>query len=145
MTKTVNKQFQDVRDWKAIRGVGESSQTLDKRLQTQFQRVQQEVTEIHEAIVLEDWEEFQDAIGDTIVTLINIADIAGYNAEDCLAKAFDVIKNRKGITTEASDFIRYGKLSDELKKVCDEQQGSPGNEYFTDEMLQVLEPKDFKE
>jgi len=58
------KEFEEVREWKEIRGIGaENGLSLDKRLQSQFQRVQQEVTEIHEAIVLEDWDEFIDAIG----------------------------------------------------------------------------------
>ena len=97
------KEFEEVRQWKKIRGIGaDNGMSLDKRLQSQFQRVQQEVSEIHEAIVLEDWDEFIDAIGDSIVTLINIADIKGLNAEDCLAKAFDVI---------SLDFRGHGKSS----------------------------------
>jgi NTP pyrophosphatase (non-canonical NTP hydrolase) len=139
------KEFEDVRQWKKIRGIGgNDSVSLDKRLQSQFQRVQQEITEIHEAIVLEDWDEFQDAIGDSIVTLINIADIRGDKAEDCLEKAFDVIKYRKGLTRPTGDFVRYGKLSQEEKLICDEKQGSPGNQYFTEKDLYTLKPENFR-
>lgn len=139
------KEFQEVRNWKEIRGIGaDNGLSLDKRLQSQFQRVQQEVSEIHEAIVLEDWDEFQDAIGDAIVTLVNIASIKGLKAEDCLAKAFNVIKYRKGLTRPTGDFVRYGKLSDEDKLICDEKQGNPGNQYFEESALDYLTPEYFK-
>lgn len=141
----MNKQFQLVRDWKAIRGIGgDESQTFETRVQSQYQRVLQECIEIHEAIVLNDEEEFQDAIGDTIVTLINLAAIKGYNAEDCLDKAFNVIKLRKGITRPTGDFVRYAKLSNEDKKFCDENQGNPGDQYFALDQLEVLTPENFK-
>lgn len=136
--------FQKVRDWKAIRGIGNNGLSLDKRLQSQFQRVQQEITEVHEAIVNEDWEEFQDAIGDSIVTLINIADIAGYDAEDCLKKAFDVIYLRKGLVSKTGDFVRYGKLNKELQEICDELQGNSGSEYFLEEDIEQFGPNNFK-
>lgn len=139
------KEFEEVRQWKKIRGIGgNEDMSLDKRLQSQFQRVQQECTEIHDAIVLEDWEEFEDAIGDTIVTLINIADIKGVKAEDCLAKAFNVIKLRKGLTRPTGDFVRYGKLADEDKATCDLKQGNIGNQYFLEEDLPKLSPENFK-
>jgi NTP pyrophosphatase (non-canonical NTP hydrolase) len=139
------KEFQAVRDWKSIRGIGgDDTQSLDKRLQSQFQRVYQEVGEIHEAVVLEDWDEFIDAIGDTIVTLINIAAIRGDKAEDCLEKAFNVIKLRKGLTRPTGDFVRYGKLSSEDKLICDEKQGNTGSEYFLESDLETLTPENFK-
>ena len=140
------KEFEEVREWKEIRGIGaDNGLSLDKRLQSQFQRVQQEVTEIHEAIVLEDWDEFIDAIGDSIVTLINIASIKGLKAEDCLAKAFSVIKLRKGLTRPSGDFVRYGKLSQAQKEICDAKQGNPGNEYFLESDISKLSPTNFKE
>ena len=104
----------------------------------------QECIEIHEAIVLNDEEEFIDAIGDTIVTLINLADIKGHKAEDCLKQAFDVIKLRKGLTQPAGDFVRYAKLNASDQQVCDNLQGSPGEQYFDEECLEIFSPKNFK-
>lgn len=130
------QEFEAVRNWGKIRGIDGAE------AQMQYQRFMQEGTEIHKALVENDEEEFQDAVGDTIVTLINLAKTKGYNAEDCLAKAFDVIELRKGLNVNGS-FNRYAKLSDEDKKICDEKQGSPGNQYFEREMLNKLEPKDF--
>jgi NTP pyrophosphatase (non-canonical NTP hydrolase) len=131
------KRFEDVRQWGAIRGLGEASD------QAQYQRFLQEAVEIHEAMVNNDEEEFQDAIGDTIVTLINLAKTRGYNAEDCLDKAFGVIECRKGLTRNGS-FIRYGKLDPEDQNICDEHQGNPGDEYFGSNQLEHLQPDDFK-
>lgn len=41
-----------------------------------------------------------DAIGDSLVTIIILADILGYNPVDCLQKAYDVISKRKGKTVD---------------------------------------------
>ena len=139
------QRFEDIRNWSSVRGIGGNEDvSLDKRLQSQFQRVQQEITEIHESIVLDDWDEFQDAIGDAIVTLVNIAKIRGDKAEDCLDGAFGVIELRKGLTRPTGDFVRYGKLNDEEKAICDTKQGNPGNQYFLREDLPNLTPENFK-
>jgi len=139
------KQFEDVRKWKEIRGVGGNPQEDEVFVNaiSQYNRVLQEVNEILDALVEGDEEEFQDAIGDSIVTLINLSSVKGYKAEDCLDKAFGVIRNRKGITQPHGGFVRYGKLSDEDKRWCDDHQGNYGNEYFTDEMLNDLTKSDF--
>ena len=140
------KEFQQVRDWKEIRGIGGSTdEPMKDRLQAQYQRVIQECIEIHDAIVKDDQEEFIDAIGDTIVTLINIAAIKGIDAEDCLEQAFGVIKLRKGLTSEVGDFVRYAKLTPAQQAICDAKQGNPGNQYFSESALATLAPEDFKE
>jgi NTP pyrophosphatase (non-canonical NTP hydrolase) len=139
------KQFEDVRQWKKIRGIGGSEDApMKDRLQSQYQRVMQECIEIHEAIVLEDDEEFMDAIGDTIVTLINLADIKGVKAEDCLAQAFGVIDLRKGITRPTGDFVRYAKLSPEDQAICDKKQGNHGDQYFLSKDKPTLHADSFK-
>lgn len=138
------KEFEQVRQWKKMRGIGSTGASHDKMLQSQMQRVFQEIVEVHDAIVKEDWAEFIDAIGDSIVTLINISDINGDKAEECLESAFNVIKLRKGLTQPTGDFVRYAKLSEEDQKICDEKQGNPGNQYFDESMLEVLKPEDFK-
>ena len=62
-----------------------------------------------------------------LLTLINIADIKGVKAEDCLEQAFNVIKLRKGLTRESGDFVRYGKLGLFDQQICDEKQGNDGD------------------
>lgn len=132
------KAFTEVRQWAKIRGIKCANP------QVQYQRFLQEGAEIHDAMIKNDMTEFKDAVGDTIVTLINLATQYGFDAEDCLKQAFDVIELRKGKTTEDGDFIRYQKLSKEDQDFCDEQQGSAGEQYFKPELLDVLTEKNFK-
>ena len=56
------KQFEDVRQWGAIRGIGSAS------FQRQYQRVLQEVVEIHDAFNNDDMDEVSDAI-DVVVAI----------------------------------------------------------------------------
>jgi NTP pyrophosphatase (non-canonical NTP hydrolase) len=46
--------------------------------------------------------EMKDALGDTAVTLIILADILGFDIVRCLEIAYDEIKNRKGQTKDGS-------------------------------------------
>lgn len=136
MTEKVLKEFEAVRQWGAIRGIGGAS------FQRQYQRVLQEVVEIHDAMNNNDMAEVSDAIGDTIVTLINLAKTVNMNAEDCLKGAFDVIELRKGLNKDG-DFVRYGKLNDADKAICDQKQGNAGNQYFERYALDTLVPSNF--
>ena len=135
-TPKILNEFEDVRQWGKIRGI----QGAD--FQVQYQRCLQEILEIHKAYIEGDKKEIQKAIGDSIVTLINTAITCNYNAENCLEKAFNVIKLRKGLNKGGS-FVRYLKLSDEEKAICDRKQGNPGNQYFFEEDLDKLKPEDF--
>ena len=85
----------------------------------------------------------KDAIGDTVVTLVNLAKILGFDAEDGLEQAFKVIELRKGITTERGDFVRYKKLDMQDQQWCDKHQGCPGSQYFEPEMLSKLTEENF--
>jgi NTP pyrophosphatase (non-canonical NTP hydrolase) len=136
MTEKVLKEFEAVRQWGAIRGIGGAS------FQRQYQRVLQEVVEIHDAMNNNDMAEVSDAIGDTVVTLINLAKTVNMNAEDCLKGAFDVIELRKGLNKDG-DFVRYGKLNDADKAICDQKQGNAGNQYFERYALDTLVPSNF--
>ena len=132
-------RFENVRRWSKIRGVNDN--TPDEN----YQRFLQEAVEIHAAMVEKDHNELIDAIGDTIVTLINLADSFGEMAEDCLESAFNVIEYRKGLTKKGKGFVRYGKLSDVEKATCDRQQGNPGNEMFHPGAQLHFTPQNFKE
>lgn len=72
----------------------------------QLNKVIEEVGEIaHEISRNRDGLELEDAIGDTLVTVIILADICGLDPMTCLAEAYRVIKNRKG-HTENGTFIK---------------------------------------
>jgi len=131
------KEFEAVREWGAKRGLGTSS------FEAQFKKALEELTEIYDAYITDDTEELADGIGDLQVVLINLGKTVNMKAEDCLQGAFDVIELRKGLNKKGS-FVRYGKLSDEDKKICDEKQGNPGSEYYIREHGEIFTPENFK-
>lgn len=52
-------------------------------------------------------DDFEDGIGDTIVSLIIYAHICGKDVNKCLEEAYETIKNRVG-HTENGNFIKEG-------------------------------------
>lgn len=74
----------------------------------QLNKVIEEVGEIaHEVTRNRYGKEFRDAIGDTLVTLIILANMCSAVPMGCLEIAYREIKNRKG-TTENGTFIKEG-------------------------------------
>ena len=65
----------------------------------QLNKVIEEVGEIaHEICRNRNGEELEDALGDTLVTLIILSNICNRNLIDCLETAYNAIKDRTGIT-----------------------------------------------
>ena len=84
-------QFDLIRDWADERGLYENGDT-----KTQALKLVEEVGETCRAILKEDYEEITDGIGDCIVVLTNLAELHGVSIEECIEKAYNEIKNRKG-------------------------------------------------
>jgi len=61
------------------------------------------------AILKNDNVEFIDAIGDCVVVLTNLAKLKGYNIEDCINAAYDVIAKRKGAMVDGT-FVKQESL-----------------------------------
>ena len=61
-----------------------------------YVKLQEEAGELAKAIIKDDKEEFIDALGDCVVVLVNLAKLGGYNLEDCINSAYDVIAKRTG-------------------------------------------------
>lgn len=80
----------NVEEWSKNKGLDKADPTK------QFLKVSEEFGEIAAALARNDEDEFQDAVGDTVVTLIILAQQKGYTLEECLQKAYDVIKDRTG-------------------------------------------------
>ena len=80
-----------IRSWAKDKGIYESG---DSR--TQYVKLMEEAGELAQAILKNDEPEFIDAIGDMVVVLTNLAKLKGYNIEDCITSAYDVIKSRQG-------------------------------------------------
>ena len=84
-------QFDLIRDWAEERGLYENGDT-----KTQALKLVEEVGETCRAILKEDYEEITDGIGDCVVVLTNLAELHGVSIEECIEKAYNEIKNRKG-------------------------------------------------
>ena len=56
----------------------------------------EETGEIGRAILKNDTAELVDGIGDAVVVLTNLAELAGVPIEDCIQEAYNVISKRKG-------------------------------------------------
>ena len=85
------KKFELIKEW------GESKGILSKATpQSQFGKLLEEVTELHDGLVKDDQEEVQDAIGDCVVVLTLLAELRGLKIEDCIDSAYDVISKRTG-------------------------------------------------
>ena len=85
-----------VRDWGRERGLKDPIM--------QFAKLNEESGEIAHELTRNQLqsEEMKDAIGDTLVTIIILADILGLDVHECLEGAYNEIKNRKGETINGS-------------------------------------------
>jgi len=73
----------------------------------QLNKVIEEIGEVAHEVTRERYktDEMADGIGDTLVTIIILADIVGLDPMECLFMAYNTIKNRKG-HTENGTFIK---------------------------------------
>ena len=106
----MNELIEQVRQWGRDRNI--TGPNAKATLLTQLAKTQEELTETRDAAaILEHLENtphytgfdseiisgaLEDGIGDTLVTLILAADLAGLTIEGCLQAAYDEIKNRTG-------------------------------------------------
>lgn len=74
--------------------------------QAQFIKLQEEVDELRDALLKQDMPETIDAIGDCAVVLLNICALLDVNFTDCLAHAYDQIKERKGTLGKDGIFVK---------------------------------------
>lgn len=94
------EMFSNIRKWAKQKGI------LDKGdVKTQYIKLQEESGELAKALLNNDKEEIIDAIGDCVVVLTNLSKLAGYNIEDCILSAYNVIAKRTG-KMENGTFIK---------------------------------------
>ena len=84
-------QFDLIRTWANDRGLYDGGDP-----KTQALKLVEEVGETCRAILKEDAPEMIDGIGDCVVVLTNLAELIGTPIEECIAQAYNEIKNRKG-------------------------------------------------
>ena len=83
--------FDLIREWADRRGLYD-----DGDPKTQALKLTEEVGETCRAILKKDKPEIIDGIGDCVVVLTNLAELVGIQIEDCIERAYNEIKDRKG-------------------------------------------------
>ena len=96
----LKNEFEPIRDWAKERGIFEKG-----NIDTQFEKLLEEVNELKDGIENKNDEEIIDAIGDCVVVLTNLANFIDVDIEYCINIAYKVIKNRKGVMKNGH-FIR---------------------------------------
>ena len=69
-------------------------------------KAKEEIYELCDALLKNDKIEAIDAVGDTMVCLINVCALLDVNLTDCLKAAYDQIKDRKGYMNEEGIFVK---------------------------------------
>lgn len=87
----LNNEFEPIREWAKERGIYEKGDP-----KTQYLKLMEEAGELSKAILNKDKLEIEDAIGDCVVVLTNLATLCNMSIEGCIESAYDEIKNRKG-------------------------------------------------
>ena len=98
--------FDDIRKWARVRGIYDSG---DQK--TQYIKLQEEAGELAKALLDKDQAEIEDAIGDMVVVLTNLAELSKLRIEDCIDSAYDEISNRKGKMINGT-FVKTDGLSE---------------------------------
>jgi NTP pyrophosphatase (non-canonical NTP hydrolase) len=85
------ERFDLIRSWAAERGIYQTGNS-----HTQYVKLIEEAGELAQAILKQDKPEIQDAIGDMVVVLTNLAYQEGFEIEDCIDAAYTEIAARTG-------------------------------------------------
>ena len=88
----MDRLVQAVEKWSIDRNLHEADSSK------QFLKVIEEIGEVADALAKDKPEELKDGIGDTVVTLIILAQQNGLTLEECLETAYNEIADRKGKT-----------------------------------------------
>ena len=83
--------FDKIRAWAKVRGLYDKGNTY-----VQYVKLQEEAGELAKALLKSDHDEVNDAIGDMVVVLTNLAHLHGTEIEYCIEDAYNVISKRTG-------------------------------------------------
>jgi len=90
-----------VMQWAQDRGIYENGTALG-----QASKTVEEACELLVAIANNDKEEIADAIGDVMVTLVNVGVLCDLDLRQCFYNAYKVIEPRKGYMNKAGVFVK---------------------------------------
>ena len=118
-SKKSKSVFDDIRKWARVRGIYDRG---DQK--TQYIKLQEEAGELAKAILNKVKAEVEDAIGDMVVVLTNLAELSELRIEDCIDSAYNEISNRKGKMINGT-FVKTDGLSEaEITLLMDEPNGN---------------------
>ena len=89
---SLDSKVEQVLEWARQRNIHKGSTYKD-----QYLKAQSEMGELADALLKGTKDDTEDAIGDVIVCLINLAEQCDTNLNTCLDRAYSSIKDRKGI------------------------------------------------
>lgn len=87
----LKNEFQSIRDWANERGLIKKGDP-----KTQVVKLGEEFGELCQALLKQNEEEINDAVGDIVVVLTNFCAQRNIKIEDCINDSYKEIKNRKG-------------------------------------------------
>jgi len=97
----MNELIQLVEQWARDRKIIPNSNA-----QSQLMKTVSELGELADATLKDDDAGIVDGLGDVLVTLIIYARLQDVTLEECLASAYDTIKDRKGCLTPEGVFVK---------------------------------------
>ena len=103
MTKDMNVLTANIEKWAEDKALHEADPNK------QMLKVVEEIGELSQGLVKGNAEQIKDSIGDAYVTLVILALQLGLPIEDCVAYAYNEIKDRKGEMRNGS-FIKEADL-----------------------------------
>ena len=100
----ISSKYELIREWARNRGIYDEGDS-----KTQYVKLMEEAGELAQAILKRDTPEIQDAIGDMVVVLTNLAELEDLKIEDCIDSAYDIISKRKGNMVNGT-FVKSGEI-----------------------------------
>lgn len=100
----ISSKYELIREWARNRGIYDKGDS-----KTQYVKLMEEAGELAQAILKRDTPEIQDAIGDMVVVLTNLAELEDLKIENCIDSAYDVISKRKGNMVNGT-FVKSGNI-----------------------------------
>ena len=96
-----NQTEMDVIRWSEARGIIPNSTSI-----AQYRKAQEEMHELHTALISRDRKAIIDGIGDVLVCLINVAALENVTLTSCLKFSYEEIKNRNGYLNAGGIFVK---------------------------------------
>lgn len=100
----ISSKYELIREWARNRGIYDKGDS-----KTQYVKLMEEAGELAQAILKRDKPEIQDAIGDMVVVLTNLAELEDLKIENCIDSAYDIISKRKGNMVNGT-FVKSGDI-----------------------------------